>query len=78
MNPGQLIAPRQLTDPWVDFASVHCLTPVAVHMSFWLPQETSRGGLPVVQHVHRVTRPAEVTFLRVNERDKSSLEHAHY
>ena len=34
---GQLIAPGQLTDPGVNFASVHGLTPVTVHMSFSLP-----------------------------------------
>ena len=34
MIPGQLIAPGQLTDPGVNFASVHGLTPVTVHMSF--------------------------------------------
>ena len=38
MNPGQLIAPGQLTDPGVNFASVHGLTPVTVHMSFSLPR----------------------------------------
>ena len=38
MNPGQLIAPGQLTDPGVNFASVHGLTPMTVHMSFLLPQ----------------------------------------
>ena len=82
MNPGQLIAPGQLTDPWVNFASVHGLTPVTVHMSFsFFPGATSRGGLPVVQH--RVTRLAVVTFLHVKRtqklpRGKSSLAHAHY
>ena len=78
---GQLIAPVQLTDPGVNFASVHGLTPVIAHMSFSLPRATSRGGLPVVQH--RVTRLAEVTFLHVNRtqklpRGKSSLAHAHF
>ena len=34
---GQLIAPGQLTDPGVNFALVHSLTPVTVHMSFSLP-----------------------------------------
>ena len=34
---GQLIAPGQLTDPGVNFASVHGLMPVSVHMSFSLP-----------------------------------------
>ena len=38
MVPGQLIAPGQLTDPEVNFASVHGLTPVTVHMSFLLPR----------------------------------------
>ena len=39
MIPGQLIAPGQLTDPGVNFASVHGLKPVTVHMSFSLPRE---------------------------------------
>ena len=40
MIPGQLIAPGgQLTDPGVNFASVHGLKPVTVHMSFSLPQD---------------------------------------
>ena len=30
--------PGQLTDPGVNFASVHGLTPVTVHMSFSLPR----------------------------------------
>ena len=34
MIPGQLIAPGQLTDPGVNFASVHGLTSVTVDMSF--------------------------------------------
>ena len=34
---GQLVAPGQLTDPGVNFASVHGLTPVTVHMNFSLP-----------------------------------------
>ena len=81
MIPGQLIAPGQLTDPRVNFASVHGLTPVTVHMSFSLPRATSRGGLQVV--LHRVTHLAEVTFLHVNRmqklpRGKSSPVHAHY
>ena len=37
MISGQLIAPGQLTDPGVNFASVHGLTHVTVHMSFSLP-----------------------------------------
>ena len=38
MIPGQLIAPGQLTDPGVNFASVHGLTLLTVHMSFSLPR----------------------------------------
>ena len=38
MIPGQLIVPGQLTDPGVNFASVHNLMPVTVHKSFSLPQ----------------------------------------
>ena len=38
MIPGQHIAPAQLTDPGVNFASVHGLTPVTVHTSFSLPR----------------------------------------
>ena len=37
MIPGQLIVPGQLTDPRVNFASVHGLMPVTVPMSFSLP-----------------------------------------
>ena len=81
MIPEQLTAPRQLTDPGVNFASVYGLTPLTVHMSFSLPRAPSRGGLPVVQH--RVTRLAKVNFLHVNRtqklpQGKSSLAHAHY
>ena len=79
MIPGQLIALGQLTDPGVNFASLHGLTPKTVHMSFSLP----RGNFvrQVVQH--RVTHLSEVTFLHVNRkqklpRGKSSLAHAHY
>ena len=39
MIPGQPIAPRQLTDPGVNFTSLHGLTPVTVHMSFSLPRD---------------------------------------
>ena len=46
MIPGQLIAPRQLIDLGVNFASVHGLAPVTVHISFSLPLGDLRGGLP--------------------------------
>ena len=38
MIPGQLIASGQLTDPGVNFALVHGLTSVTVHINFSLPQ----------------------------------------
>ena len=65
----------------VNFASVHGLTPVTVHMSFSLP----RGNFE--RRVTRCPTPgnrlAEVTFLDVNRtqklpRGKSSLSHAHF
>ena len=34
MIPGQLISPGQLTNPGVNFASVHGLTPETVHEFF--------------------------------------------
>ena len=55
MIPGQLLAPGRLTDPWVDFTSVHGLTPVTVRVSFSLPLSnldrrvarcTTPGNLP--------------------------------
>ena len=49
--PRQLIDPGQLTDPRVDFALVHGLTPVTVHMSFSLP----RGNFE--RRVTRCTTP---------------------
>ena len=49
--------PGQLNDPGVNFASVHRLTPVTVHMNFLLPGAASRGV---------VTRLAAITFLHVN------------
>ena len=38
MIPEQLIALGQLTDLGVNFASVHGLAPVTVHISFLLPR----------------------------------------
>ena len=38
MISGQLIASGQLVDAWVNFAYVHGLTSVAVHMNFSLPR----------------------------------------
>ena len=70
MIPGQLIAPGQLTDPGVNFASVHGLTPVTVHMSFSLP----RGNFE--RWVTRCTTP-ECRMQKLS-RGKSSLVHAYY
>ena len=38
MISGQLIASGQLTGPRVNFATVHSLTSVTVHMNFSLPR----------------------------------------
>ena len=38
MIPGQLIAPGQLTDLGVNFASVHGLAPVTVQIRFFVAQ----------------------------------------
>ena len=55
MIPGQLIAPWKLTDLGDNFASVHGLTPVTVHMSFslargnferWVTRCTTPGNPP--------------------------------
>ena len=55
MIPGQLIASGQLTDPRVNFALVHGLTSVAVHMNFslhrgnfegWVTRCTTPGNRP--------------------------------
>ena len=78
--PGQLIALGQ-TDPGVNFALVHGLMPVAVHMSFSLP----RGNFE-----RRVTRcttlgnpPCRGNFSPCEQNAKvapgqESLVHAHY
>ena len=78
-DPGTAHSSGKLTDPGVNFASVHGLTFVTVHMNFSLPRASSRGGLPF----YKVTGLAKVTFLHVNTaqklpREKSSLAHAHY
>ena len=45
MIPGQLIASGQLTDPGVNFASVHGLISVTVHMNFLLAAGQLRDPL---------------------------------
>ena len=49
--PRQLIASGQLTDPGVNFASVHGLMSVTVHMNFSLP----RGNF--ARRITRCTTP---------------------
>ena len=81
MIPGQLIAPGQLTDPGVNFASVHGLTPVTVQMNFSLPpgnfeRRVTRcatpGNLPCQGNVSHANRTQKWP------RDQSSLAHVHY
>ena len=80
MIPRQLIAPGQLTDPWVNFASVHCLMPVTVHMSFSLPRDnfkrlvtrcTTPGNPPCRDNFSPCEQNAKVAP------GKSSLAQAH-
>ena len=47
MIPGQLIAPGQLTDSGVNFASAHGLTPVTVHEFFVAPGQLREAGYPL-------------------------------
>ena len=49
MTPGQLIAQGQLTDTGANFASVHGLTPVTVHMYEFLvaPGQLREAGYPL-------------------------------
>ena len=48
MIPGQLIAPGQLTDPRVNFASVHGLTPCnCSHEFFVAPGQLREAGYPL-------------------------------
>ena len=64
MIPGQRIAPGQLTDPRVNFASVHGLTTVTVHMSFSFQQGNFERQVTLCTTPG--TRLAEGTFLHVN------------
>ena len=48
MIPGQLIALGQLTNPGVNFASVHGLTPVTCsHEFFVTPGQLREAGYPL-------------------------------
>ena len=47
MIPGHLIAPGQLTNPGVNFASVHGLTPVTSHEFFVTPGQLREAGYPL-------------------------------
>ena len=81
LTPGQWVVPGQLTDPKVNFASVHGLTPVTVHMSFLLPRSNFE------RRVTRCTTPGNPrcrgNFSPCEQnakvaRGKSNLAHAHY
>ena len=78
---GQLIASGQLTDPRVNFASVHGLTSVTVHMNFSLPRAnferwvtrcTIPGNRPCLGNFSPCEQNAKLP------RGKSSLAHVHY
>ena len=81
MIPGQLITSGQPTDPGVNFASVHGLTSITVHMNFSLP----RGNFE--RRVTRCTTPGnrlcqgDFSPCEQNAKvapSKSSLAHPHY
>ena len=71
MIPGQLIASGQLTDPGVNFTSVHGLTSVTVHINFSLP----RGNFE--RRVTRCTtpcnRPCQGNFSPCEQNTKVAL-----
>ena len=69
MIPGQLIAPGQLTDPGVNLASVHGLTPVTVHMSFSLPRGNFEGR--VTRYTTPGNPPCRGNFSRCEQNAKS-------
>ena len=79
---GQLIASGQITDPRVNFASVHGLTSVTVYMNFSLP----RGNFErwVAHCTSPGNRPCQGNFPPYEQnaklpRGKSSrLAHVHY
>ena len=80
MIPGQLIPPGQLSDPGVNFASVHGLTPVTVQMSFSLPRGnferrvtlcTTQGNPPCRGNFSPCEQNSKLP------RGKGSLAHAH-
>ena len=81
MIPGQLIASGQLTDPRVNFASVHGLTSVTVHTNFSL----SRGNFErwVTSCTTPGNRPCQGKFSLCEQnaklpRGKSSPAHVNY
>ena len=72
-----LIVPRipgQLTDPGVNFASVHGLTAVTVHMSFWLPR--GNFGRRVTRCTTQGNPPCRGNFSPCEQNAK--VAHAHY
>ena len=78
MIPGQLIAPRQLTDLGVNFASVHGLAlSNCSHKFFVAPGVTSRGGLPGNPACRGNFSPCDGRTQKL-PRGKKNLAHAHY
>ena len=78
MIQGQLIAPGQLVDPELNFASVHGLIPVTVHMSFSLVNFERR----VICCTTPDNQPCRGNFSLCEQnvkvaQGKSSLVHAH-
>ena len=80
-DPRPTHCPGKLTDPGVNFSSMHDLTPVTVHMSFSLPRDhferrvtrcTTPGNPPCRGNFSPCEQNAKVA------RGKSSLVHTHY
>ena len=74
MIPGQLTAPGQLIDPGINFASVHGLTPVTVHMSFSLPRGIfKRRVTGYLERQRLIAMMGKELFLSVRKSYLSSL-----
>ena len=78
---GQLIASGQLTDPRVNFASVHGLTSVTVHMNFSLPQGNFERRVTRCTTLGNRLYQGNFSPCEQNTKlpwGKSSLAHVHY
>ena len=81
MIPGLLIAPGKLTDPGVNFTSMHGLTPVTVHVSFFIAPGQLRGNFSSCEQNAKVA-PGQrqscacpVLMFGINFSKKSSKKH---